>query len=541
MATGQRRKRNLRERLLYFAIVPATVLAVVLLGWQALRTTLQIEKARRQAVTDATYSLAQERVGRLDRMIIAQDNAVIANVDVANLRSIAERWLRTADRETPTVRAVLVLDLSHPEMEVRAFVSRWPGPEDERFRRLVVSRLVPLLDLSEPTDQLRHLHHEFDEHSTLVSYWQQSSSDRRYLIIAWHDVAHLVRDVMPEIYRDLDRSSRMNVVDQQGRIQFGTPIQAGGFAASLPFPSTLYKWRLQVALTSAEGLERGAVRQRYQQLALVVLAALMASAGVVIVARAYVSERRLAGLKSDFVANVSHELKTPLASVRMFGEMLLSKRVTSEAKEREYLQIIVGESERLTTLIDNVLDFARVERGTDAYHFERGDAAEAAKHVVESLRYRVEQLGVELRFDATPCPAVFDPAAVELAVANMVDNALKYAKGTGWIEVRVAPLADAPEGPDGERGASVRVTDDGPGIERDEQERIFDRFVRGRVAHEHRVRGSGIGLALVKHIADAHGGKVTIESPVGDTGHGSAFELVLPAVPPKYRAAPRNG
>jgi two-component system phosphate regulon sensor histidine kinase PhoR len=541
MATRERGKRDLRERLLYFAIVPATVLAVVLLGWQALRTTLQIEKARRQAVTDATVSLAQERVDRLDRMIIAQDNAVIANVDVANLPSIAERWLRTADRETPTVRAVLVLDVGHPETEVRVFVSRWPGPEDERFRRLVVSRIMPLLDLSEPADQLRHLHHEFDERSTLVSYWQQIHGGRRYLVIAWHDVEHLVRDVMPELYRDLDRSSRMNVADQQGRIQFGTPIQAGGFAASLPFPSTLYKWRLQVALTSAEGLERGAVRQRYQQLALVGLAVLMAAAGVVIVARAYVSERRLALLKSDFVANVSHELKTPLASVRMFGEMLLSKRVANESKQREYLQIIVAESERLTNLIDNVLDFARVERGGDAYHFEQADAAEAAKHAIESLRYRAEQLGVELRIDVTSCPAVFDPNAVELAVANLVDNALKYAKGAAFIEVRVAPMAGAPEGPEGDRSFCVRVLDDGPGIEREEQERIFDRFVRGRVAYEHRVRGSGIGLALVKHIAEAHGGKVRVESPVGESGRGSAFELLLPAVPPKYRAAQRNG
>jgi two-component system phosphate regulon sensor histidine kinase PhoR len=121
-------------------------------------------------------------------------------------------------------------------------------------------------------------------------------------------------------------------------------------------------------------------------------------------------------------------------------------------------------------------------------------------------------------------------------VANLVDNAFKYARGTTWVAVNVGPAPGQPEAPEAERGIRLRVVDDGPGIDRDEQGRIFDRFVRGRVAYEHRVRGSGIGLALVKHIAEAHGGKVQVQSPVGDSGRGCAFELVLPAVPPKYRA-----
>ena len=131
MRKEKRGKRDWGERLLYFAIVPATVIAVVGLGAAALRTTLQIEKARQQAVFDATMSLAKERVDRLDRMIVAQDNAVIANVDVGHLDTIRERWLRTADRETPTVRAVLVVDLTHSENEVRAFFSRTAGPYPE--------------------------------------------------------------------------------------------------------------------------------------------------------------------------------------------------------------------------------------------------------------------------------------------------------------------------------------------------------------------------------------------------------------------------
>lgn len=512
---------QLRERLLYFVLVPAIGLAVLLLGAAALRTTLQIEKASQQTVFDATWSLAKERVDRLDKMIIAQDNAVDEAVRVDELSSIARRW---SVRETPTVRAVMVLDLGDQMHEVRAFVSRRPGPEDDAFRRLLVHRLLPLMALDEaPNDQLRHLHQAIEDESYLISYWQREHQDRTFLVVAWHYVDKLVLEVMPQLYRELDRSSRMNVVDQEGRILFGPPIQAGGFTVGLQFPTTLYNWRLQVALTSAEGLEQRAIRQRYVQLGVVGLAMLIAIAGVVIVVRATIQERRLAALKSDFVANVSHELKTPLASVRMFGEMLLTRRVPSEDKRDEYLQIIVGESERLSALIDNVLDFAKVERGKAAYDFAEQDVAEVAARAVEVLRYRAERKGIAIRTELERVMAVIDSRAIELLLINLLDNALKYATDTSVIEVRVAGAEDG--------GVILWVTDEGPGIDPEDQARIFDRFVRGQVAQDTRVRGSGIGLALVKHIAESHGGSADVLSPVrGD--RGTRFEIELPAEPP---------
>jgi two-component system phosphate regulon sensor histidine kinase PhoR len=520
---------RLRERLLYFALVPAVCIAVLLLGAAALRTTLQFEKASAQAVLDATSSLAQERVDRLDKMIIAQDNAVDASVDLGDLRTLARRWLLTAGRETPSVRAILVLDMERPEKEVRAFVSRWPGPEDDAFRRLLIRRLLPLFELDvEPREQLRHLHHTVDGQSYLLSYWQRERQGQRYLVVAWHYVQQLLQEVMPRLYRDLDRSSRMNVIDQEGRILFGPPIPAGGPIVGLQFPTTLYNWRLQVGLTSAESLVTQAVQQRYVQLGVVGLAMLIAVAGIIITVRASIEERRLAALKSDFVANVSHELKTPLASVRMFGELLLTGRAPSEDKQREYLQIIAGESERLTSLIDNVLDFAKVEKGKEAYEFADADVAEVATRAVDVLRYRAERQGVELETRLEPAHAVVDVRAVELALINLIDNALKYAKGTDAVTIDVAP---APAG-----GVVLRVTDQGPGIDVDEQRRIFDRFVRGRIARETHVRGSGIGLALVKHIAESHGGRAVVRSPVAEAGRGSAFEIHLPPRPPGVRA-----
>jgi len=522
--------KGLREKLLYFALVPAVAIAVLLLGAAALRATLQIEKASTQAVFDATWSLAEERVDRLDKMIIAQDNAVAASVQVGALSTIAERWLFSAVRETPTVRAVLVLDLSHAEKEVRAFVSRRPGREDDEFRRMLINRMIPRMELTtEPLEQLRHLHQAVDERSFLLSYWQRTHAGRRFLVVAWHSVPQLVHDVMPQLYRDLDRSSRMNVIDQRGSILFGPPIQAGRMTVGLRFPTTLYNWSLQVALTSAEGLEQRAVRQRHVQLGVVGLAMLIAVVGVVIIVRASMEERRLAALKSDFVANVSHELKTPLASVRMFGEMLLTGRAPTEAKRTEYLEIIVGESERLSSLIDNVLDFAKVERGKDAYDFAEGDLSEVASRAVEMLRYRAKQQDTSFDLEVEPAPVVFDARAVELAIINLIDNALKYAKGTESVRVAVTAVAEEDGG-----GATVSIADGGHGIEPADQERIFDRFVRGRGAQDMHVRGSGIGLALVKHIAETHGGRVRVESPWTEDGKGTVFEVHFPARPPGY-------
>jgi two-component system, OmpR family, phosphate regulon sensor histidine kinase PhoR len=528
---------GLRERLFYFALVPAVVVAVLVLGGIALRTTLQIEKARQQTVFDATLTLADERVDRLDKVIIAQDNVVAAHVDLDRMDSIARRWIPTAARETPTVRAILVLDMDHDEHDVLAFASRAPapgGPEDDSFRRLFLTRLFPQLNLLGNVEELRHLHAVVDKQSLLLSYWQRTYLGRRYLVMAWHDVPRLVHDVLPRLYRDLDKgNSRMNVVDEEGRIVFGPPIKGGGFTVGRPFPTTLYNWRLQVGLTTAEELGAKVEHQRLLEIGMVVFAVLVAIAGVGIVVSGALKERRLAALKSDFVANVSHELKTPLSLVRMFGEMLLSGRVPSDEKRRQYLQIIVGESERLTALIENVLDFAKVERGKAGYEFAPGQVEEVVARAVEVFRYRAEREGMEVHLkvqEGLP-PASIDARAVELAVINLLDNAFKYAKEGGRIDVEVERAG---------RAVKVRVADRGPGIDPEERGRIFERFVRGRnAAGETRVRGSGIGLALVKHIAESHGGAIQVSSPITEDARGSAFDLSIPVLSgaPEAKAA----
>jgi two-component system phosphate regulon sensor histidine kinase PhoR len=240
-------------------------------------------------------------------------------------------------------------------------------------------------------------------------------------------------------------------------------------------------------------------------------------------------ERRVSTLKSEFVANVSHELKTPLALVRMFAEMLQSGRVQTDAKRQEYLDIIVRESERLSALIENVLDFARLERGRGSYEFAEGDVGDAVTRAANVYRYRAEREGIGLVVDVQEdLPrARIDERAIQLAVVNLVDNALKYAPDGEAIVVRAA--AD---------GATVRVdvVDRGPGVPPDDRQRIFERFVRlASRPTGAPVRGSGIGLALVKHIAESHGGRAWVTSLWGSgdpsSPTGSTFSFSIPAGP----------
>ena len=524
--------RTRRDRITSFILLPCVLVAVGVVAYFTFRTTLQVDKLRQESVLEVTLGLANVNANRLDKQIVEEDNVVSAVAEPTTLSDLGERWLPTAQRETPTVRAILVLDEGPT---VLAFASRAGGAwgDEEAFRRLLTTRMISDMDLRpDPAGELRHLHHEYGGQSYLVSYWQKLADGHRYLVVAWHDVGRIVKETLPTLYTETPdprvaasgRPSRVNVVDEEGRIIYGPPLRTGEFTVGVRFPTTLYNWRLQVSPTASEALALGAQRRRLLELLMVSLSGVVIVAGVVTILFAAEKERRMSALRSEFVANVSHELKTPLALVRMFGEMLQSGRVTSEQKRQEYFDIIVRESERLSNLIENVLDFAKVDRGRRAYDFAEGDVGTAVGKAAAAYRYRAERDGVELAVEVAQGlpPARIDERAIQLAVINLVDNALKYAPGTGIVTIRAGLEGDS---------IAIRVTDKGPGVPADERERIFERFVRGASASARDggsgppVRGSGIGLALVKHIAESHGGRAWVESAAGQ---GSTFVVTIP-------------
>ena len=240
--------------------------------------------------------------------------------------------------------------------------------------------------------------------------------------------------------------------------------------------------------------------------------------GAYILSRDVRRELRLAELRSRFVSAVSHELKTPLTAIRMYAETLQLGRSPDAATQAEYLETIVNESERLTRLLNNVLDFSKIERGGKEYRRTPNDLAEIVSASARAMKYPLEQQRFTLHVavqDGLP-PAAVDRDAIEQAILNLLGNAMKYSGDSREIDLRLTRA-------DGQ--AVIEVEDRGVGIAPDQQRRIFERFYRVLTRETEGIPGTGLGLTLVQHIAEGHGGRVTVTSV---PGRGSTFAIHLP-------------
>jgi signal transduction histidine kinase len=267
--------------------------------------------------------------------------------------------------------------------------------------------------------------------------------------------------------------------------------------------------------TTVEAIARRWILQSF--LVLAALSVLMIG-GLVLTYRSVNKEMALARLKSDFVSNVSHELRTPLALIRLYAETLELGRIQTAEKKDEYYRIIRKESERLTALINNILDFSRIEAGRKEYDFRDTDIAELVRNTLDSYRFQIEQQGFVFEENIDPSlPAVrVDREAIARALVNLVNNALKYSENEKFLGVKLYRSNGT---------VKLEVVDRGIGITRREQERIFEKFYRTGDPLVHNTRGSGLGLSLVRHITEAHGGAVEVES---SPGKGSKFTVSLP-------------
>jgi len=342
------------------------------------------------------------------------------------------------------------------------------------------------------------------------------------------DEWHLRAEVLPEVIAAAlpkfelgdDRFDPVvRVRDRRQQTIFSTdPDFAGDNELERPLAFVFTDWSLGLAGRHPTPGEWARSNFRLNVGLSAILAAVLLG-GVVLALRTASREMKLSQMKSDFVSNVSHELRTPLASIRVFGEFLRLGRVESAGKAREYGEYIETESRRLTQLINNLLDFSRIESGRRSYRLEPAQLGELVGDTLRTFEVRLRQAGFRLTYKAPtePLPEMrLDPAAIVHSFANLLDNAIKYSGEAKEIAVTLERRGDE---------AVISVRDWGVGIPRDEQEKIFDRFHRVSTGLLHDVKGSGLGLAIVRHVLDAHGGEVRVESR---QGHGSTFSIVLP-------------
>lgn len=298
--------------------------------------------------------------------------------------------------------------------------------------------------------------------------------------------------------------------------------EVGEVPAATQWQASLSPWLPEQWLTVASvplALNGLTTAQRmWLQIALIIALVLIVAAAVKVAIETLSHEVRLARMKSDFVSNVSHELRTPLTTIRIMAEMLALGAVAGGEKQAEYHRNIVSEAERLTRLINNVLDFARIEEGRKKFDFGMGDIGDVIFEVVRIVGDYARKEGFEITTSvADDLPATsFDRDAVIQALINLTANAVKYSEDDKRIEVGARTERDT---------IVLWVADHGPGIDPEELPNLFEKFYRGGEHLTREIGGTGLGLSIVQHIVHAHGGKVSARSTPGE---GSTFEISLP-------------
>jgi signal transduction histidine kinase len=279
------------------------------------------------------------------------------------------------------------------------------------------------------------------------------------------------------------------------------------------FPGQIIRIKLE-----NEGLISNLVKRRswiYGVASVLLLVAMLL--GVALILRDIAREKHLARLRSDFISNVTHELKTPLTSIRMYAESLMMRRVKSDSSQREYLSVIVNESERLKRMINNILEFSKMERSRQEYHPVETNLSEILHKAILDMNYWLEEKEFSMitGIDQNTMAKV-DPEKFHQVFTNLLSNAIKYSGDSRKIYVRLYKNSDA---------VITEVEDEGIGIAKDHLTKIFEEFYRVERQESGEITGTGLGLTVVKEIVEAHGGKILVDSEIGK---GSKFTVRIP-------------
>lgn len=392
-------------------------------------------------------------------------------------------------------------------------VSR-PRNASPKLEKLIMARLnarAATTSVDTESSRFELLYDALDNEPIVLVYRKENLDHASRALVGYIDLPRLKRDLVEASMAPLDGLE----VAQAGN-QYKPWSQAlygpARFWVLIPSPGLL------------NDLRRTVIVQTLTYLSLTFFALIAMLGSVWFLSRVTRREMALAELKANFVADVSHELKTPLAVIRLYGETLQSGRITSEEKRQEYFTTITREAERLTNLINTILDFARIESGRKEFMMRRTDVAEVVREAYNSFLPELDRHGFlhRLTYEADLPTVEADPDAIRRVLYNLMSNAVKYSDDEKRLDIELTRDMRR-----GHRGVLMSVHDRGIGISPEDRAHVFDGFYR---ATDRRVRekaGTGLGLSLVKRIVEAHGGSIDIESRLVK---GTTIRVFLPAM-----------
>jgi two-component system, OmpR family, phosphate regulon sensor histidine kinase PhoR len=440
-----------------------------------------------------------------------------------------EDRVRSFLSRTPVVDAVILADSAGKNLQLFA------RSDSSRSREMEDSLAVQLRSQSEHLEQLVHYRSlDYQKLEPLILPGPRPGEQRIALIFANDPALPLPRfggmvfgDITKLLAEQISTTAGEEFVMAVYRKGGSTPVAASGSIAEDEIVQRRNLWTFpdHEIVIAAKGttIDQIVHGRLVRNIVLIVIVNLLLFAGVGILYRNVRAEVELAHAKSTFVSNVSHELRTPLALIRMFAETLEMGRLKDEAKKQEYYRTILRETERLTHLVNNLLNFSRMEAGRKPYQLVPGSLATIIRDVVSMYMPHLTESGftpvVELPEDEKTL--LLDRDAISEALINLLDNAVKYSDTDKFLTVRL--LNQGQE-------ISVAVEDHGIGIAAQYHGRIFEPFFRVPSGFVHDTKGSGLGLSLVKHIMNAHGGRIDLQST---PGKGTTVRLIFPLTPSK--------
>ena len=355
-----------------------------------------------------------------------------------------------------------------------------------------------------------------------VFFPEVEDADLAGLVGAKADHEYLTDTVLQELIENQQFSENTRVVisDLASKPVLGNRDPSTELATITEFfEDNFPPWKIEFFRGKTSGLGGIDIRKSFYFWTIVVLLIVL-TFGAALIMRTIAHEMEVLKIKSDFVSSVSHEFKTPLTSIRTLIERLQSGKVNDNAKMNQYFSVIAQDTDKLTRLVGNILDFSKIEEGKREFDFEETDVAQLVSSLIQDFRKDelLKDFSIQSFIQEDIPQLSVDGEALSQALNNLLDNAVKFSPDKKEIEVHLSK---------DEENIILEVKDNGIGISPDDLDKIFDKFYQGKNALKQTVKGAGLGLTLVKHTAEAHGGRMSVKSKVGE---GSTFSLILPIV-----------